>query len=152
MSSNRLGKGLGALIRSNEIEEKKTKNKNTKGKNSAISNILLKHVKPNPNQPRRYFDNNALEELILSIQEKGVITPITVREIKEGYEIIAGVFSRKPKLSISFGKSIGIAKDRCYSNYKEMAEKESVRLDGIDVVSIVTPNHCLLYTSPSPRD
>ena len=55
------------------------------------------------------------------------------------YEIIAGVFSRNSKLSISFGQSIGIAKDRCYSNYKEMADKESKREDGIEVVSIMTP-------------
>ena len=50
MSTKRLGKGLGALIRSNEIEEKKTKNEDIKGEKSAISNILLKHVKPNPNK------------------------------------------------------------------------------------------------------
>ena len=55
------------------------------------------------------------------------------------YKIVAGVFSRNPKLSISFGRNIGITKDRCYSNYKEMADKESKRYDGIDVVSIMTP-------------
>ena len=55
------------------------------------------------------------------------------------YKIVAGVFSRNPKLSISFGRNLGITKDRCYSNYKEMADKESKRNDGIDVVSIMTP-------------
>ena len=55
------------------------------------------------------------------------------------YEIVAGVFSRNSKLSISFGESIGITKDRCYSNYKEMADKEAKRNDGIEVVSIMTP-------------
>ena len=55
------------------------------------------------------------------------------------YEIVAGVFSRNPKLSIKFGKSIGIPTNRCYSNYREMAEKESKIIDGIDVISIMTP-------------
>ena len=55
------------------------------------------------------------------------------------YEIVAGVFSRNSKLSINFGKTLGISKDRCYSNFKEMALKESKRNDGIQVVSIMTP-------------
>ena len=38
-----------------------------------------------------------------------------------------------------FGKSLGISSDRCYSNYKEMAEKESKIKNGIDVISIMTP-------------
>ena len=60
------------------------------------------------------------------------------------YEIVAGVFSRNTKLSKSFGQSLGILKERCYSNFREMAEREAERKDGINV--------CLLYTSPSPRD
>ncbi len=55
------------------------------------------------------------------------------------YEIVAGVFSRNAKLSINFGKTLGISKDRCYSSFKEMALKESKRNDGIQVVSIMTP-------------
>ena len=55
------------------------------------------------------------------------------------YEIVAGVFSRNPKLSKMFGKSLGISSDRCYSNYKEMAEKEYEKKNGINVVSIMTP-------------
>ena len=55
------------------------------------------------------------------------------------YKIVAGVFSRNSKLSISFGETLGISKDRCYSNFKEMALKESKRNDGIQVVSIMTP-------------
>ena len=55
------------------------------------------------------------------------------------YEIVAGVFSRNSKQSTSFGKSIGVNEDRCYSNYLTMANKESLRKDKIDVVSIMTP-------------
>ena len=55
------------------------------------------------------------------------------------YEIVAGVFSRNSKQSTSFGKSIGVSEDRCYSNYLTMANKESLRKDKIDIVSIMTP-------------
>ncbi|MDC0585508.1 Gfo/Idh/MocA family oxidoreductase [Candidatus Pelagibacter sp.] len=55
------------------------------------------------------------------------------------YEIVAGVFSRNVKSSVEFGKKIGISKDRCYSNYIQMANEESKRKDGINVVSIMTP-------------
>ena len=55
------------------------------------------------------------------------------------YEIVAGVFSRNSKQSNLFGRTIGVAKDRCYSNYLTMAKKESLHKNKIDVVSIMTP-------------
>ena len=55
------------------------------------------------------------------------------------YDIVAGVFSKNKVKSDKFGMSIGISKDRCYSNFKEMAEKESRKENGIDVVAIMTP-------------
>ena len=55
------------------------------------------------------------------------------------YILVAGVFSRNSKKSISFGKSLGIEPQRCYSNYSEMADKENKLRNKIDVVSIMTP-------------
>ncbi len=55
------------------------------------------------------------------------------------YEIVAGVFSRNPNISKKFGKNLGISKDRCYSTYQEMANKEAKRNDCIMVVAIMTP-------------
>ena len=55
------------------------------------------------------------------------------------YEIVAGVFSRNVKSSTEFGRKIGVSKDRCYSNYKQMANKEAKKKDGINVVAIMTP-------------
>ena len=84
MSSKRLGRGIEALINS-ELNDK-SKKPNSPG----VSNINLSDIKPNPDQPRRDFNNNSLDELSKSIKEKGVITPITIRESNIGYEIIAG--------------------------------------------------------------
>ena len=57
------------------------------------------------------------------------------------YELVAGSFSSDFDNSKETGKNLGLENDRIYKTYQEMAEKESVRPDGIDVVSIVTPNH-----------
>ncbi len=57
------------------------------------------------------------------------------------YELVAGSFSSNFDNSKETGSDLGLADDRVYETYKEMAEKESARSDGIDVVSIVTPNH-----------
>ena len=56
------------------------------------------------------------------------------------FDFVAGVFSTDIKKSILFGKSLGLEKDRCYKNYKEMALKESQRDDGIEALGIMTPS------------
>ena len=87
MSNNRLGKGLEALIRPEKKEPKKKKRTST---SSGVSEILISDIRPNPNQPRREFDKATLEELASSIKLKGVVTPITVRRVEKGFELIAG--------------------------------------------------------------
>lgn len=77
-----LGRGLDALIDTTHIS--------TAG-SSSINEIALEKIYPNPDQPRRTFDEEALEELALSIKEHGVISPITLRkESNNRYMIIAG--------------------------------------------------------------
>ena len=89
MSVKRLGKGLEALIR---LDKDKIENNSAllKTKTESISKIKLNQIHPNPNQPRKLFDVNALNELAASISEKGLISPVTVRKVKNGYELIAG--------------------------------------------------------------
>ena len=84
MSSKRLGKGINAII-----NPKLKKNVNPLN-NPGINKVKIKDIKPNPNQPRRNFDEKSLEELSMSIKSKGVITPITLRKVGKNFEIIAG--------------------------------------------------------------
>lgn len=56
------------------------------------------------------------------------------------FEFVAGVFSRDKKKSIKFGESLGIDKERCYNDFKEMAEKEVKRDDAIEALGIMTPS------------
>ena len=77
-----LGRGLDALISTGEVH--------TSG-SSSINEVPLADIKANPNQPRREFDAEAMEELAESIRQIGIIQPITLRKMDDGtYQIIAG--------------------------------------------------------------
>ena len=81
-----LGRGLGSILPDIDIDA-------AKGGSvaAAISEIPLAKITANPYQPRKEFDEEALEELSQSIRQQGVITPITVRRMPDGsYQIIAG--------------------------------------------------------------
>ena len=73
-----LGKGLSALFGEPPADAQ------------PVTGLKIRDIEPNPDQPRRTFDEGALAELADSIRENGVITPITVRRRGEGYVIIAG--------------------------------------------------------------
>ncbi|MEK6650890.1 MAG: ParB/RepB/Spo0J family partition protein [Bacteroidota bacterium] len=84
-----LGRGLSALIpKGPKIES--TGEERSPVEFGKTASIDVAKIKPNPFQPRVDFDEAALDELKRSIQEKGVIQPITVRRFGDGYQIIAG--------------------------------------------------------------
>lgn len=57
------------------------------------------------------------------------------------YELVAGALSSEPKRAIASALELGIAEDRAYGSWEEMAKAEAARPDGIEAVAIVTPNH-----------
>ena len=83
MSSKRLGKGINAIINPDSKQ-------NANSSNTGVNKVKINNIKPNPDQPRRDFDKKSLEELSLSIKNKGIITPITIRKSGKHYEIVAG--------------------------------------------------------------
>ena len=79
---NALGRGLDSLISMDDIQ--------TSG-SSAINEISISLIEPNPDQPRKSFDEEALDELAASIRELGIVQPLTLRALGEGrYQIISG--------------------------------------------------------------
>lgn len=89
-----LGKGLGALIPDSieDIEEeKKAIIKNDFDEKKQNNKISLNLIKPNPNQPRKSFDDEKIAELSLSIKENGIIQPLILKKLEDStYVIIAG--------------------------------------------------------------
>lgn len=88
MSANRLGRGLGALFQEHEIESLESFEQVKEGE--VIQQLEVKSLRPNPYQPRKYFDENKIKELALSIKEHGVFQPIIVKKDIKGFIIIAG--------------------------------------------------------------
>ncbi len=79
---NALGRGLDALISTESVRPQGS---------STINEIPLEQIEANPNQPRREFDEDALQELANSINEIGIIQPITLRQVEDNkFQIIAG--------------------------------------------------------------
>ena len=78
--NKQLGQGLGALLTPSK----------QKIEDFSQSSILLSKIKPNPNQPRKNFEDKSLKQLAQSIEEKGLISPITVKKVNSKYIIVAG--------------------------------------------------------------
>ena len=75
-----LGKGLSAIFSENDTED-----------NNEVISLKISQIEPNRTQPRKSFDDDALQELAQSISEHGVLQPILVRpQIHGGYQIVAG--------------------------------------------------------------
>ncbi len=84
----KLGKGLDAIF-GGDITELINDIENNTPKSNQVE-VELKDIRPNPYQPRRYFDEEKLAELASSIKQHGVFTPVILKKSIQGYEIVAG--------------------------------------------------------------
>ena len=91
-SNNKLGSGLDAIFGSdiNSLLDDIQNGNEPEGITTSNTTLTLADIKPNPYQPREIFDEVKLNELAESIKEHGVFTPVLVRRVKEGYELVAG--------------------------------------------------------------
>ena len=78
MNKRGLGRGLSALLSA------------TPSESDSLVDAAIDQIEPNPNQPRKSFESNGLDELTASIRTSGVIQPIIVRQVGVGYQLIAG--------------------------------------------------------------
>ena len=123
-----LGRGLDALISTEEVKPQGS---------STINEIPIDQIEANPNQPRREFDPEALQELAHSIRELGIITPITLRQVAENkFQIIAG--ERRWRASQQAGLKSIPAYIRTINdeNVMEMALVENIQREDLNAVEI----------------
>lgn len=134
-----LGRGLDALISTESVRPQGS---------STINEIEIEQIEANPNQPRREFDQDALQELANSIREIGIIQPITLRQTDTNrYQIIAG--ERRWRASQIVGlKSIPAyirtIKDE---NIMEMALVENIQREDLNAIEIALAYEHLMATS-----
>jgi ParB family chromosome partitioning protein len=135
---NALGKGLGALLTSPETDI--TTRNSTSGDTSvvgSISELQVSQIEANPFQPRTHFEEEALRELAESIQEMGLIQPVTVRKLGyDKYQLISG--ERRFRASqmaglITIPAYIRIANDQAML---EMALVENIQREELDSIEI----------------
>ena len=123
-----LGRGLDSLISMDDIQ--------TNG-SSAINEIEISQISPNPEQPRTTFSEEALEELASSIRELGIIQPLTLRSVGDNaYQIISG--ERRYRAAKMAGLHtvpayIRTAKD---SELTEMALIENIQREDLNAIEI----------------
>ena len=134
------GRGLDALIDTrSEVHTEGISN---------LNEIEISQIEPNPNQPRREFDSEALQELATSIRELGIIQPITLRKIDgQKYQIIAG--ERRWRAS----QLAGLTKIPAYivsvedQNAMEMALVENIQREDLNAIEIALAYQHLADTS-----
>ncbi len=113
----KLGKGLDALISEGSQETGKAKQK--------VEQVGITSIVPNRFQPRKKFNDKEMEDLVRSIEEKGLIQPILVRPVDEGYDLIAGERRWRAAERLKFKKVPAIVR-------KNITDEESLQLSIVE--------------------
>ena len=135
---NALGRGLDSLIGISEVR--------TDG-GSAISEIDIDSISPNPDQPRRTFSDEGLDELAASIRELGIIQPLSLRSAPDGgYQIIAG--ERRWRAAQRAGLTTVPAYVRTASDSEvtEMALIENIQREDLNAIEVALAFRKLIDT------
>lgn len=135
------GRGLSSILGDIDIDAMQSKNTVT----AAITSIPVSQIEANPFQPRKEFDEAALEELAQSIKQQGVIAPVTVRKMPDGkYQLIAG--ERRLRAS----KLAGIKEIPAYVRVAtdvqmmEMALVENIQRENLNAMEVAFSYNALL--------
>ena len=122
-----LGRGLGALLpqSQNQIDAKK----------DTVNEIFTALIKPNRYQPRREFDEAALNELAESIKAYGILQPIIVRSLDDGsYELIAGERRLRASKMVGLEKIPAIIREYTDAQMSEISIIENVQRENLNVI------------------
>ena len=132
-----LGRGLGALLENAKTDITTRENGNNAAIVGTIATIKISNIEANPFQPRTHFEENALQELVESIKEHGIIQPVTVRKLGyDKFQLISG--ERRFRASQLAGLKevpayIRIANDQAML---EMALVENIQREDLDAIEV----------------
>lgn len=128
-----LGRGLGELLGEVEIAYENS----TSGANQGIRKIDVSLIKPNPNQPRKIFDEEKLHELSESIKEHGLLQPIVVIENKDGtFTLIAGERRLRAHKLANLEQIKAIIVDEDELKLRELALIENIQRDDLNIIEL----------------
>ncbi len=134
MAGNRLGRGLAALISDmREMDSPEIETYDEKGElKSGITEVSVDAVRANPGQPRKTFDQEALEELAASISLHGILQPLVVAKRGDSYEIIAGERRFRAAKIAGLEKIPVIIKDVTEKESREIALVENLQREDLN--------------------
>ena len=125
---NALGRGLDSLISMGEVQ--------TSG-SSAINEIPISQISPNPEQPRTNFDGDSLDELAMSIRELGIIQPLTLRSVGvDSYQIISGERRYRAARLAGLDSVPAYVRTANDSEITEMALIENIQREDLNAIEI----------------
>lgn len=128
MKRNALGRGLDTLIPMDDVPARGT---------SAINDIPLDAISPNPEQPRTTFDDEALEELATSIRQLGIIQPLSLRKTgPASYQIIAGERRYRAALMAGLTSVPAYIRNANEAELTEMALIENIQREDLNAIEI----------------
>ncbi len=128
LKRNALGRGLDSLISMDDTPAKGT---------SAINDIDVNLISPNPDQPRSTFDEEALEELASSIRELGIIQPLSLRKTgPDSYQIIAGERRYRAAKLVGLQSVPAYIRTATDSELTEMALIENIQREDLNAIEI----------------
>ncbi len=126
MSKNRLGKGLGALLADTQEDSQNREN---------IIKLYIEQIEPNPFQPRQEFERENLTALANSIKNKGLIQPVTVREVEpEKYQLVAGERRWRACKLIDLNKIPAMVKSYTDQEMMEIALIENLQREDLNPI------------------
>lgn len=114
MNKRGLGRGLGALLSSTPTE------------GDLLVEVAINQIEPNPNQPRKTFESSSLEDLSASIRASGVIQPVIVRRVGDGYQLIAGERRWRAARQAGLGRIPAIVREATDGESLELALVENL--------------------------
>ncbi len=130
-----LGRGLEELFNSEVLDYSKVEEKIlTETPKEEIIKVKLSDLRANPYQPRKNFDEQALEELASSIKEHGVFQPIIVKKSIKGYEIIAGERRVKASKMAGLEEIPAIVRDFNDTQMMEIALLENLQRENLSAI------------------
>jgi len=130
---NALGRGLGALIDVGDEQQ----DRNLIHSPSAVNEILIKNVSVNPFQPRTSFDEESLNELVMSVEEHGIIQPITVRRLADNsYQLISGERRIRAAEKAGLKRIPAFVREAGDENMMELALVENIQREDLDAIEV----------------
>ena len=134
-----LGRGLEELFNNEVLDYSSVEEKIiSETKNEEIVNINIDELRSNPYQPRKVFDEEALQELAHSIKEHGVFQPIIVKKSIKGYEIIAGERRVKASQIAGLTEIPAIIRDFNDTQMMEIALLENLQRENLSAIEEAT--------------